>query len=196
MLVLQFLAENYLQNASETSRRQAAFLEGPPLYKRTAKRNSLKIQRRFFCWKCLRFSAKKDNLSILTITCHQNLLREGLNWTTLTGCHKVLYANILQKPNAAAWWKLLCSRVSGKRPFGFHLQEIRPDSNLEKNSEARGCWRSRFPPLIWGHRCSLQFRPWKLKLWSSTLLLRCNKVAMWHHVADLWLLRKPHNCRI
>lgn len=42
MLVLQFLPENY-QNASETSRRQAAFLEGPPLYKRTAKR----IQEKF-----------------------------------------------------------------------------------------------------------------------------------------------------
>ena len=41
--VLQFLPENYLQNASETSRRQAAFLEGPPLYKRTAKR----IQEKF-----------------------------------------------------------------------------------------------------------------------------------------------------
>lgn len=43
MLVLQRLPENYLQNASETSRRQAAFLEGPPLYKQTAKR----IQEKF-----------------------------------------------------------------------------------------------------------------------------------------------------
>lgn len=162
---------------------------------RESKRNSLKIQRRCLLLKMPQILGQKGQSFDPHNHMPPEFAQRGAELNNFNGMSQSPLCKHSPKAKRSRLVKVVV--LSSFQKTSVWIEPARDSYGFDQIRSSKMLhWRSRFPPLIWGHRCSLQFRPWKLKLWSSTLLLRCNKVAMWHHVADLWLLRKPHNCRI